>query len=105
MSKKTVQPDKNGNIATQIRLPEELYWALKRATSRSGRSMNKELAFRLRQSLALDPEATPPPKDEREALSQSLERLFFKVQDFSDLLGEMKDRVDGRGEKRSGKDS
>lgn len=96
MSDKKIQADKNGIISTQVRLPEDIYWALKRAGNRYGRSMNAELAFRLRASLTLDEELNPPPKDEHEALSQSLERLFYKVQDFSDLLGEMKDRVDGR---------
>ena len=99
MNKKTEkEADSDGIVRTQIRLPEDVYWALRRAASRYGRPMNSELVVRLRAALALDEELHPPPENEREALSQSLERLFYKVQDFSDLLGEMKDRVDGRGD-------
>lgn len=98
MSKKDEQKKDDRVVRTQIRYPDDLYWALRKAVRHSGRSLNGEVVFRLRQSLALDPELAPAPKDEQEALSQSLERLFFKVQAFSDELGEMKDRVDGRGE-------
>ena len=69
MKKKSSRKAKGKSIATQIRLPEDVYRALRKAGSRNGRSMNSELSFRLRQSLALDEEPVDgPPKDEREAL-------------------------------------
>ncbi|GAB6040468.1 Arc family DNA-binding protein [Endothiovibrio diazotrophicus] len=101
MKKKATQKKRQNAINTQIRYPEEVYRALRRAGARSGRSLNAEVIFRLRQSLAFDAEGLDgPPKDEREAIGRALDRLAGKVLEFSDLLGDARDRLDEPPPKR-----